>query len=368
MDARRPFAYGYSGRLLTSTEADEVFCCDGDDEAPYFIHQMDGTVTGVRNVHGGVLATDETGALILLLVPEGSVAWRIELGVRTTALTATESGYWAAVHEHGVVHGHGPEQRGTLDMRAARAAAFRDEQTLAIVGDDGRLEIWDLAAGRHASVELGSACNSVAWSALGWWLVAAEDGVHRVEADGSAGLRFLKWSGDPIYGLCASKAGGLCAFVTDSRYVVVFGVVRDINCGTIIYPERVAYELEFGPANMLGVGIGMGDGNKIDLTREGRVARTDPPPDRPRNRWLLQLSYDVEEVGQALELERAYQAGRIRFEGRDMITTSAPPADASPPTPAASDASAAGNSDLRTTWLLVLAVVVAVALLAWWLS
>ena len=44
MSTRSPFAYGPSGRLLTSTAGHEVFCCNGDDEAPYFVHAMDGAV------------------------------------------------------------------------------------------------------------------------------------------------------------------------------------------------------------------------------------------------------------------------------------------------------------------------------------
>lgn len=328
MSTRSPFAYGPSGRLLTSTAGHEVFCCNGDDEAPHFVHAMDGTVTGVRNVHGGVLACDETGSLVLILVPEGSEAWRLQLGVQPSALAATESGHWAAVHDMGIVYGHGPKHLGEINLQSATAAVFRDDHTLAIVGSGGQLEIRDLQTNGRKTVELGSPCVAVAWSALGWWLVASEQGVHRVEADGSAALRYLKWSGKPISALAASKAGGLCAFVTEEHYVCVFGVVRDINCGAIVYPERVAYEVEFGPGNMLGIGIGMGDGNKIDLTRSGGVARTDPPPGRPINRWLLQVGHDPADVEQALQLEREYVAGRIRFEGSTMITV--PAAEAQP--------------------------------------
>lgn len=363
MSERRPFAYGFSGRLLTSTEGTEVFCCDGGDEAPYFIHAMDGVVTGVRNVREGVLACDETGALVLLVVPEGSVAWRVELGVSPTALAATESGYWAAVHDRGVVWGQGPEQRGTIDLPGASGAVFRDEQTLGVVSEGGYLEICALSSGRQTSVEIGAWCNSVTWSALGWWLVASEQGVHRVEADGGVVLRFLKWSGEPLSAVCASKRGGLCAFVTDDKYVVVFGVVSDINCGTIIYIERSAYELEFGPANMLGIGIGMGDGNKIDLTRAGMVSRTDPPADRPRNSWMLQPAYDPAEVERALELERTYRAGQIRFEDAEMIVERSP---ADERRAAAAEAKSERDANWITAGLVALTVIIA---LVWhWLE
>jgi hypothetical protein len=356
---RRPFAYGYSGRLLTSTEANEVFCCDGDDEAPYFIHAMDGTVAGVRNVEGGVLAVDEGGTLVHISVPSGEVTWRVELGVLPKGLAATPDGRWAAVHDGGVIHGRGREREGTVDLPSACAAVFhRDGHTLGVVSETGTLTICELDQRRQSTVEIGSACNSVAWSNLGWWLVAAEDGVHRVEADGSAQLRFLKWKGEPLRSVCASKAGGLCAFVTEDHYVVIFGVVRDLNCGTIIYPERVAYELEFGPDNMLGVGLGMGDGNKIDLSTSGSVARTDPPPDRPRNRWLLQVSHDPEEVGRALNFERAYLAGQIEVVGNEIRATEAPAE------PSATEAPRQGDSKLGM-WLVLGLVVAIGAAMAW---
>jgi hypothetical protein len=369
----RPFAYGHSGRLLTSTEANEVFCCDGDDEAPYFIHAMDGLVRGVRNVADGVLATDSTGALIMLAVPNGTVAWQTDLGVQPIALAATESGRWAVVHDRGVLYGRGPRQEGSVDLLEATAAAFANDDTLALLGEGGRLEICDLRSHRQTAVELGVRCNSIAWSALGWWLVAAEGGVYRIDADGGNPIRFLKWSGGSISSICASKAGGLCAFVTESHYVPIFGVVRDINCGTVIYPERTAYELEFGPDVLFGIGIGLGDGNKIDLRRAGGVARTDPPPDRPRNRWLIQSSYDPADVEQALQLEAAYKGGLIRFEGRDMITlggAEAKPAPASTPVSPPPSQTAAEPESKGGGWLMVIVglVLIAAVVLLWLLD
>lgn len=367
----RPFAYGHSGRLLTSTEANEVFCCDGDDEAPYFIHAMDGVVRGVRNVAGGVLATDDTGALILLAAPAGTISWRTDLGVRPIALAATESGRWAVVHDRGVLYGRGSRQEGSVDLIGATAAAFRDEDTLALLGESGRLEICDLRSNRQTTVELGLTCDSIAWSALGWWLVAAEGGVYRIDANGNNPLRFLKWSGGALSAICASKSGGLCAFVTEAQYVVIFGVVRDINCGTVIYPERIAHELEFGPDAMLGIGIGLGDGNKIDLRRKGSVSRTDPPPDRPRNRWLIQSSYDPADVERALQLERAYQAGQIRFEGNEMITVAnaePKPAPASAPASAPQTASEPAPESAKSGWIwVVLGLAILVGIVIFWL-
>jgi hypothetical protein len=358
----RPFAYGYSGRLLTSTEGNEVFCCDGDDEAPYFVHAMDGAVRGVRNVAGGVLAIDEAGTLILLGT-EGEVAWRSELGVAPIALAATESGRWAVVHDRGALYGRGREQEGSIDLPGATSAAFSDDDQLALLGEGGRLEICNLRSNRQTSVELGVTCDSVAWSALGWWLVAAEGGVHRIDADGSNPIRFLKWSGGSLSSICASKAGGLCAFVTEAKYVVIFGVVRDINCGTIAYVERTAYELEFGPGTLLGIGIGLGDGNKVDLSRTG-ISRTDPPPDRPRNRWLVKVGHDPAEVERALELEILYQAGRIRSEGNDMSTVAGEPAPASPPAQAPGTAAEPEGSGAGWIWVIVgVAILLAVG---WW--
>jgi hypothetical protein len=311
-------------------------------------------------MHGGVLACDDFGGLHLLLVPEGRVAWRIDLEERPTALAATESGHWAAVHARGVTHGHGPNIQGLIELPGAVAACFRDEHTLAVLDESGRLEIHDLRGGaRPIVVSLQARCNSLAWSACGWWLVASEKGVHRIDADGQNPLVYLKWSGSPVSALCASPGGGLCAFVTDEHYVVVFGVVKDINCGAIVYPERVAHELEFGPNDTLGVGLGLGDGNKIHLRQAGGVERTDPPPDRPTNRWLIKLGHDTAEIERSLQLEAAHREGRVRFEGSTMIVDPAP----AKPVPVAQVTAVPAAQATGQRSGVVIAVVVAVLLL-----
>jgi len=43
------------------------------------------------------------------------------------------------------------------------------------------------------------------------------------------------------------------------------------------------------------VGLELGDGNKIDLVRGG-AHRTDPPPGRTINRWMVKLGFDPKEV------------------------------------------------------------------------
>ncbi len=295
-----PFAYGPSGRWLTSTQAHEVFICDGDDEHTVHVIELDATVTGVRNTPAQVLALDAQGTLYGLDPRSGKRAWTLGMGAPGLALAATEAGRWAAVHGNGVTWGEGSGQLGELEVAGARHAAFDPTgQTLAIVTEDGTLSTVKLGGALGPGRALGYGATGLAYSRLGWWLVSTTRGVFRVPVDGGEPELYLKWGGDdhPV-GVTCSLNGRLCAFVTERKVVVLFGVERDANCGAIIYPEREVGELEFGPQAWLGIGLGLGDGNKVDLLDGSSCSRTDPPPGRPRNRWALQLSFDADEVGE----------------------------------------------------------------------
>ncbi len=296
-----PFAFGYAGRWLTSTHEHEVFICDGQEDHTVHIVPLDTRVTGVRNTTRSVLALDRAGTIYGLDPSTGQRAWQHAIGREGLGLAATEHGRWAVVHAEGVAWGEGAQPLGSVPLADARHAAFDPSgEVLAIVTADGTLTLTPLAGGVPTILALGFAATGLCHSRLGYWLVSTARGVFRVPVDGREPELYLKWGGDdPPTGIVCSGNGRLCAFTTESRVVVLFGVERDLNCGAIIYADREVGELEFGPDAWLGVGIGLGDGNKIDLLRSGACRRTDPPPGRTRNRWMLQLGFDPEEIAEA---------------------------------------------------------------------
>ena len=322
MSALSPFAYGHQGYLLTSTQDHELFVCGADDEAPLFIHAMDARVAGVRHVEDGVLAVDDHGQLCLLSAPGGELRWSLPTSVRPLGLAATASGRWAVIHDQGAVIGRGEAIEGSVDASDVVAGAFGEGDTkLGLATSTGTLIVADAEGGAGRRVELGASANGIAWSALGWWLVSTSEGVYRWAPDEEAAVLYLKWAGDGApQRVAASADGRLCAFVSEEKYVIVFGVEYDINGGALVYFDREAQELEFGPGNLLGVGLGLGDGNKVDLLT-GDVCRTDPPEGRERNRWMIKVGLDFADIRRALGLpaleEPDESSGAAESEGDD---------------------------------------------------
>ena len=75
-----PFAYGYSGRWLTSTHDREVFFCDGNEDHTVNIVALAGPVVGVRNTAQAVLALDAEGQLYGIDPGAGVHRWQISVG------------------------------------------------------------------------------------------------------------------------------------------------------------------------------------------------------------------------------------------------------------------------------------------------
>lgn len=293
-----PFAYGPSGRWLTTTSGREVFVCDGADEHTVHVIPLDADVAGVRNTGTSILALDADGTLHGLDPATGARAWALSLSGEGQALAATEAGRWAAVHGQRVTWGEGAQRRGEVAVPGARLAAFDPSgRVLAVVTAEGAFHTVALPDGAPSPAQpLGHAATGLAYSHLGWWLVSTTRGVFRIPVAGGEPQLYLKWGGsEPPVGVTCSLDGRLCAFTTEAKAVVLFGVDRDTNLGAIVYLDRTPGELEFGPDAWLGIGLGLGDGNKIGLTGAG-TCRTDPPPGRPINRWMVKLGFDPQEI------------------------------------------------------------------------
>jgi hypothetical protein len=284
---------------LTSTDRLEVFICHGEEEHAVHVIALDHPVVGVRNTPELVLALDAQGNLYGLDPRTGARAWVRPIGPDPRSLTALESGRWAVAHGEGITWGDVAQPGGEVPLGGAQYAAFDPTgQRLAYVTAAGDFGVVTPGQPPGPTQALGFASTGLAHSRLGYWLVSTTRGIFRVPTEGGEPELFLKWGGEhPPEGVVCSRNGRVCAFAVGTDCVALFGVEVDTNCGGIVYHDREVGELDFGPEAWLGIGIGRGDGNKIDLLH-GSCHRTDPPPDRPRNRWMVQLGFEPDDVAQ----------------------------------------------------------------------
>ncbi len=221
----------------------------------------------------------------------------VPIGRGANWLAVHASGRWVVAHPGGLVWGSGGAIGGETELPGAAFAIFGpDGNTVGVATSSGEFTTVALGQAPGPRVALGFDGTGIAHSRLGWWLVSTSRGIFRIPVDGGEPLLFLKWGAEnPPERVACSANGRLCAFASGPNAVAVFGVEYDVNCGAIVYHGREVGDIEFGPGASLGVGIGLGDGNKFDLL-DGGVYRTDPPQGRMRNRWIVQPGVDSAEV------------------------------------------------------------------------
>ncbi len=305
MESQTPFAYGPAGGVLVATDDRWVCVSPEADAGPLWGFEAAARVAGVRNTPNGILAIDANGLLTRLNRADGKVLGRIDCGVPAARLIAAGD-VWAVLHANGVCIGRGDKLHTRMNLPGVTCAALDETgHRLGIATQDGDVGALDLGAVKRRTLRLGTPIAGLAWSRLGWWLVATGHKVHRADADLS-GHRALIASDQPVSGCVASPDGDLCAFRVGRKRLVVVGS-EGKQLGTLSYTQREVGEIEFGPFPWLGVGIGAGDGNRVSLLDGAALYRTDPPLGRPRHTWLVALSFD----GPLVRKERA----RLRAQG-----------------------------------------------------
>jgi len=284
------FAFGADDRYLSSSSGASLIICSSHDSADPFQVNMTGEVRGIRHLANTVLCVDSTGLLAAIDGDNGEVLWSVQTGVEATRLVCEPRGSWAVMHDGGIVRGQILQVESHDEVAGVRDIAFDHAGGFAWLTGDA------LVYGDGQRVAIPNNPNSLCWSALGWWLVATDVGLYRLRPGESEPLLFLKMSNGEKRRIACSADGRVCAFLYDASTVCVFGVEIDINCGAIQYPSgREVCELDFGPHYWLGLGLGEGDGNKVNLLT-GAIHRTDPPPGQAPNRWLISAGVELDEV------------------------------------------------------------------------
>lgn len=323
-----PFAYGYDGALLVTTDGAELLVHDGDDEAPRWKRTLAATVVGVGVTDKAVVAVSADGTVVACDRKSGDVRRTITLERLAVALAAAKGGVVAVLGASSVnvVRVEGDEDRVEIDAPGATAMALDAEGTRVAVGTkSGSVRVLDAASGaERGAVDTGAAVKGIAWSPRGYWIASTARGLVRVRAGGHELTRLLDTKDLDISALACSAEGALLAARVGTSKVALFDLLELDFQGVIAY-ERTVGGIAFGPGAWLGVGLDLGDANKIDLLT-GMVHRTDPHPGRKRNSWVLLADPKSDQIAEVLK-----RAGTGPFSSERDRRPAAPIAPAAQP-------------------------------------
>lgn len=326
-----PFAYSLDGAHLVGADGKELLVYDGPSEGPRWRQALPGPVIAVGATAKEIISLDGLGTLTRWKPSEPVVLESVELGAIPNGLAVSFDGTCAAWSDSALhVLERGRPAR-SLEFAGISAVGFGLDGRIAVGFEDGAVRLVrlsDLETARKTKVE--SRVTGLGYGLLGTWYAAAGNALFHVLPGKEAEL-YRRYTEEKFESLACSADGSFIACRLAGKKVLVQAVSTHEIAAVIQYLEREVGEVAFGPTPWLGVGLDLGDANKIDLDT-GAVNRTDEHPGRPHNRWMLQA--DVREG----------VAGRARRKTAELL---APP----PPPPAL----AAPGSDSGINWHWILA-------------
>jgi hypothetical protein len=317
-----PFAYGHEGAHLVTSDGPDLLVHAGSDEAPQWKHTMSATVVGVGVTGEAIVAVDAAGAFVACDRHLGEVVRTIALERLATGLAVARGGVVAVLGASSVnlVRAHGEEMRREIDVPGASAVAVdADGRRVAVGTRDGAVRVFDVASGEErGSSRVPAPVKGLCWSPRGYWLAATASGIARVGAGGQDTQRLVGTDDLELGSLTCSEEGALLAVRVGTTKVAIFDLLDGKVQGVVEY-ERTVGQVDFGPGATLGIGLDLGDGNKVDLLT-GAVSRTDPHPGRKRNSWVLMCDPKTDQIARVLE--RAGNPGAFsRMEGAKRAAT-----------------------------------------------
>lgn len=279
------FAYDFAGRSIALADGRDLLIHDGQDESPRWrkTGEADWTMVGLGG--GQVIAADAEGRVFRYDEKTGAEAQRIELGVPIGTGTTSDDGVAWLLAADQVIALSPDGTKASTPVVGPTAIAVAPSGARAVAEAGGRL----LLQGQEAekSLELGGPIQSVAWHPRGFWLAAVEDRLLRVDATTHLVEPYTRASGSTITAVACNP--DTVALVLDEKTAVALSHPSKDTRGNASYFDRKIIGVALGPAPWLGVGLDLGDGNKIDLAT-GAVCRTDTHPGRDHHRWMLQVS------------------------------------------------------------------------------
>ncbi|MDB4946618.1 MAG: hypothetical protein JWP97_6152 [Labilithrix sp.] len=298
-------AYGPEDHLLVTYDGAALLAYDAHTEAPKWSLVLAAPIAAVALVGldafpGGrgaspwrqsgaarwVVAVDTNGLVHVVDGTSGDEVTALGPFGAPVAVAAGPGGRFAlATGER--VHVWQSGERAELPERASALAFSLEGTTLAVGAVDGTLRFLSATPGAppvetFCAVVHGGVSDLVQHP-NGNWIVAGREGIHVVSDAGPTRLRNLPTG---VVRVRVDPRGERLAAQLTERSVAVYSWPAAEVATRIDYLERPVRGLAWGPGAWLGVGLDLGDANKIDVLTTA-AHRTDTHPGRGHNSWML---------------------------------------------------------------------------------
>lgn len=291
------FDYDRDGRNIVLTEGAEVLVHDGATEGPLWRQTLDARLVGVASTTPAIMAVDERGTLSAFEPATGALLGRIDTGKGARAMAAKMDGLCAIISRAGVAIADDEAVHRRLSVPDPSCVAWSSDGMLLVGSRDGSLTVFAGDDTPMQTEQLHEAITAAAWHPDGFWVIAAGIGVYRLDPAGVE--RITSAPADMPVGSLDCSPTGLIALRLGEKTALLLAYPSRETYATISYFDRTVTDVSFGPEPWIGVGMNLGDGNKLNLTN-GAIHRTDTHPGREHHSWGLGFS-----AGPALEAKTA---------------------------------------------------------------
>lgn len=296
---RNLFAYSSDGRVLVIAQEREVLVYSGTDESPLWRCQCDTSIVAVGANSQYVLALEENGRVNFWDGLTGESHQNVNTNSPVLGMAVAPNGDCAVISTDCVSLVHNASVIQSVKLASITAVAWSaNGSLLACAESNGRLAVYQrcnqpepLATQPLARTYLKVPILSIASNPEGSWLATAGNAVWQLDPQRAYSNALMSNTQQPPQLVAISPDGRLLAFTMGQREIIAMHLNPTAFAGTITYADRTVTGMAFGPDSRLGIGLDTGDGNIVDFSKpQGAIARTDPHPGRPLNRWLLNVS------------------------------------------------------------------------------
>jgi hypothetical protein len=278
-------AYESAGSVFALTENAELLLHDGASDAPLWRFTLDSKIVGVGLDTQDVVAVTDTGNVSWFAAKtKGDAKRTAKLGTHVQAACIdVANDRIVALTANGIVRHAGGTTQTIAENAATCIALAPDGATLFATANE--VVVLGVDGTRKATATAG--VRAAAWhpGAKGW-LLGVEAAV-------------LKWDGNnQVTHVTNLPAGSKLDFLAASTWAIAIGWNRNMvaaldwpsrdTLGTLRYLERKVEGIAFGPWPWLGVGLDLGDGNKLNLESIA-LHRSDTHPGREHHRWMVSV-------------------------------------------------------------------------------
>ena len=243
--------------------------------------------------HARVFAITEAGVLVMG-DRSGQIEIRRRIGARGVGV-GCYGDHVVAFSDHGWLRwriddgpgGHWGRER-FVEVDGVVAGACMGDGRVAVLTDGGELRVHDAEDRRCATIDVGEATAVAPGGPAGWFVARGEEVVQVLP---SGRVRPIVVGNTPVGQLAASANGQTLAIALGDELVGFWSVLeRELRARVQVFDRQVT-GLSFGPGDVVGIGLDLGDGNLIDLATQ-RITRNQPPIGLVRRTWGVAMTVE----------------------------------------------------------------------------